>query len=195
MATRVETHFAERREEARNKSVLALGKIVSGGQEHICMVRDISDSGLKIEMPDPPGTGCYVIVEMLGLNPCAACVVWRLDHHAGLAFSVPQDIDRMCKRGRDAMGITARGPRFTINRKAELCIDRKRLRVEVANISVGGVRLRGMTGVPSNRPAQLTLGTSPSPLSGHVRWVADDDAGFSFAPALDIQKLLKEVAG
>jgi hypothetical protein len=189
MASRIEDNFVDRRSDARSIGVLALGKVVSGGREHICLVRDISANGMKIELPDPPAVNSYVIVEMLGLNPCPARVIWQEDIHAGLAFSVAQDLDRMCKRGQDADGRAARGPRFSIGRDAKLRLAGRSVSLQVANISVGGARLRGVTAIEPNVPAQLVLRNSSTPLQGYVRWVADGDAGFSFTPALAIRTL------
>jgi hypothetical protein len=194
MATRMDEHFAERRADTRSRSVLALGKIVSGGREHICIVRDISAGGLKVEMVVPLDIGTYVIVEMLGLNPTPARIAWRVEGQVGLAFSVPQDFDRMCRRGADGDGSLARGPRFTIDRVAKLAANLRIQTVSVSNISAGGARLTGTIGLAANMPVHLTLQPG-QPLAGYVRWVEGDAAGISFTPALDMRTLLDAVQG
>ncbi|MBN8809337.1 MAG: PilZ domain-containing protein [Sphingomonas sp.] len=193
MASRAEDTLNDRRDGPRTRSVLALGKIVHAGREHIAIVRDIASGGLKIEMIDPPEPGSYVIVEMLGLNPTPARVAWRRDRQAGLAFSMPQEVERMCRRGRDESGTAARGPRFTIAARATLRVDGRAVPIDVVNISAGGARLRGLVGVAANLPASLELRRGKGAWSGYIRWLDGADAGFSFTPPLDFRTLLDTV--
>jgi hypothetical protein len=193
MATRIEWGVQDRRGDTRQISVLAIGKLIWGNRELFCIVSDVSAGGLRIEMPEAPPCGSYVVVEMLGLNPCAARVAWRDDRQAGLSFATPQCLELMCRRGLDQIGQTTRGPRFATDRGGELRIDGRRLAVSLVNISAGGARVRCTGEVRSNRPAQLVLTGIAGQLSGYVRWVASDDFGFSFTPALDLHTLLAAI--
>jgi hypothetical protein len=194
MATRIDWGIHDRRGDTRQISVLAIGKLIWGSRELFCIVRDVSSGGLRIEMPDAPPCGSYVIVEMLGLNPCAARVAWRDDCQAGLAFATPQCLELMCRRGLDPTGQTTRGPRFAIDRGGELRLDGRRLVVTLVNISAGGARVRCTGEVVPNRPAQLVLNGIGGQWSGYVRWVANGDFGFSFTPALDLHTLLAAIS-
>ncbi|MDO7841318.1 PilZ domain-containing protein [Sphingomonas immobilis] len=180
----------ERRSDVRHKAVLAVGKLIVGGHERFCLVRDISSGGMKVETTHAPERGTLVTVEMRGLAPCRARVAWRDGELAGLMFEEQQDVEVIGNRRADASGWHARAPRFEVDRVAELRVDCRPKIVEVVNVSVGGARLRGVSGFDVNTAGQLLLGNGLAPLAGFVRWNAEDDIGFKFATAIDRKSLM-----
>lgn len=178
------TPFRERRATDRHRSVLTAGKIVFDGRDHFCLVRNVSAGGLMIEMRRPPRTGRRVQIETAGLNPCRATVIWSEDRLVGLEFEQPQNVDIVCRRGVADAGLIVRGPRFRCNRIAEFIADDRSCIVEVVNISVGGAKLRGVSGIGINASGRLVMGKPMPPLAGSVRWRVGEDIGFKFADAL-----------
>lgn len=102
MATSLDSLFPERRDEPRHRSVRAIGKIAVAGRKLFCLVRDVSASGLMIEMRDPPAPGTDVTIETPGLAACRARIVWRKNQFAGIAFAEPQNLAAICRCGIDA---------------------------------------------------------------------------------------------
>jgi hypothetical protein len=184
------TYPPDRRGDIRHKAVLAVGKLVIDGHERFCLVRDISSGGMKVETTHAPERGALVTVEMRGLAPCRARVAWREGELAGLMFEEQQDVEIFGNRRADAAGWQARAPRFVTDRVAELRVDCRPEIVEVVNLSVGGARLRGVSGFDVNTAGQLLLGNGLAPLVGFVRWNAEDDIGFKFATAIDRKSLM-----
>jgi len=184
MTHRLTTRLAERRATDRSRSVLTAGKLVVDGRDRFCLVRNVSPGGLMIEMPTPPRAGQRVHVETAGLDPCAATVVWSEDRLVGLEFDAIQNIDLVCRRGVADAGLIVRGPRFRSDRVAEFVVDGRCRIVEVVNISVGGAKLHGVSGVAVDTMGRLVMGKPMPPLSGSVRWAAGDEVGFRFTDSL-----------
>ena len=174
----------ERRGTERTRSVLTAGKVVVDGRDFFCLVRNVSAGGLMIEMPTPPAPGRRIQIETAGLNPCIATVVWREDRLCGIEFEAPQDADIICRRGVADAGLIVRGPRFRSDRLAEFITDDRNRVVEVVNISVGGAKLRGVSGLTVNAVGRLIMGSPMPPLLGNVRWAVGEEIGFRFTDAL-----------
>lgn len=176
--------LAEQRSTDRHRSVLTAGKIVVDGRDHFCLVRNVSTGGLMIEMPTPPAPGQRVQIETAGLDPCDATIVWREDRLVGLAFDQAQNVDIICRRGATSNGLIVRGPRFRSDRVAELVIGQRSCIVEVVNISIGGAKLRGASGLVANDLGRLVMGKPMQPIVGNVRWAVGEELGFQFTDGL-----------
>lgn len=172
----------ERRRDVRAAMVFTIGKIGFDGRTLPCMVRDLSEGGMRIQLPTPPPPGARVLIEMRGLDPRLARIRWAAGHEAGLSFDLrccPADIfaARASRSGR-----IARQPRFPLRRDVPLSIDDRPIAARIENISVGGARLtlseplaNGQQGV-----LDLTLGDRHG-VAGTICWSQDDSCGFRFA--------------
>ena len=79
------------RQAARSNMLLTAQLRVGDGPEHPCRVRNISATGLMVEMAWPQDQGDNVSVKLGELGWVAATVAWRRPPRFGLAFSVPID--------------------------------------------------------------------------------------------------------
>lgn len=176
----------ERRQDWRAATVFTIGKISFAGRNLPCMIRDLSEGGMRIQMPFPPPPGMRVLIEMRGLDPRLARICWTSGNEAGLMFDLrcsPADIfaARSSKAGR-----IARQPRFAFRRDAVLRVDDMPVPARIENISVGGVRLI-LSAAPE--PIPLTRG-KPAVLdlmlgdrhgvAGEICWMREDSCGFRF---------------
>lgn len=171
----------ERRQDWRAATVFTIGKISFAGRNLPCMVRDLSEGGMRIQMPFPPPPGLRVLIEMRGLEPRLARICWTSGHEAGLMFDLrcsPADIfaARSSKAGR-----IARQPRFALRRDAVLMVDGMAMPARIENISVGGVRLALSTPLANGKPGvlDLILGDRHG-VAGEICWVSEDRCGFRF---------------
>ncbi|MGW8201814.1 PilZ domain-containing protein [Sphingomonas bisphenolicum] len=171
----------ERRRDTRAATVFTIGKISFDGRSLPCMVRDLSEGGMRIQLPAPPPPGARVLIEMRGLDPRLACIRWAVGHEAGLSFDLrccPADIfaARANRSGR-----IARQPRFPLRRDAPLLIDDMPIAATIENISVGGARLVLSEPLANGRQGVLglTLGDRHG-VAGTICWTRDDHCGFRF---------------
>jgi hypothetical protein len=171
----------DRREDARSATVFTIGKLTVDGRQMPCMVRDLSAGGMRIQMSEPPAPGARVLVEMRGLEPRLAEVVWVSGREAGLAFEQRCEPDEVFAARRNRAGKIARQPRFTLRRPAHILFDRDIVPAEIENISVGGARLSvaqplepGLRGV-----LHLPLGNRDA-VAGEICWALGESCGFRF---------------
>lgn len=171
----------ERRRDWRAATVFTIGKISFAGRSLPCMVRDLSEGGMRIQLPFPPPPGMRVLIEMRGLDPRLARICWTSGHEAGLMFDLrcsPADI--FAARSNES-GRIARQPRFAFRRETMLLVDDAPVAVRIENISVGGVRLTLFTPLERGKPGvlDLILGDRQS-VAGEICWTRDDSCGFRF---------------
>lgn len=171
----------ERRRDARAATVFTIGKISFDGRSLPCMVRDLSEGGMRIQLPAPPPPGARVLIEMRGLDPRLARIRWAVGLEAGLSFDLrccPADIfaARASRSGR-----IARQPRFPMRRAVPLLIDDMPIAATIENISVGGARLTLPEPLEDGRQAVLglTLGDRHG-IAGAICWSREGSCGFRF---------------
>ncbi len=170
----------DRRIQARAQTILAYGKLVVSNVEHICKVRDISARGMRIQANDIPEIGTPVSIEMRGLPPSSAIIVWRKGDAAGMAFQSEQDMQRIFESRRGDASNKPRGPRFSVRMLATLDSPEGNARLEVVDISMGGLKLAGTTDLPVGSHGRIQLAGLEEGLAGHIRWKQGDALGFRF---------------
>lgn len=175
----------ERRREDRPRTVFTIGKVSTRGRSLPCMVRNLSGGGMRIQMSAPPAVGEQIMVEMRGLEPRFARIVWVSGKDAGLQFDQRCDPADVFVARQTRSGKIARQPRFTLRRAVELLVDDQPVVAHMENISVGGARLivpeplrDGMRGV-----LNLTLGSRQG-VAGSICWSRDTHCGFRFVQPL-----------
>lgn len=173
---------AERRQDWRAATVFTIGKISFASRSLPCMVRDLSEGGMRIQMPFPPAPGTRILIEMRGLEPRLARICWTSGHEAGLMFDLRCDPADIFAARSNKAGRIARQPRFALCRQAILLIDDMPLPARIENISVGGVRLALSAPLEKGKPGvlDLILGDRQS-MAGAICWVREESCGFRFA--------------
>lgn len=174
------TDAGERRGQTRARTILAYGKLRFSGFEQICQVRDISPRGISVEARRLPQPGQRVWIEMRGLAPAPAIVMWCEGKRGGLAFETEQDLGAIFAARDSGEAITPRSPRFSLKLPAELRWYDAAARLEVVDISMGGAKLSGRTTLDVGARGKLRLDGLPEEISGHIRWKEDDYLGFRF---------------
>jgi len=146
------------------------------------MVRDISEDGMRIQMAKLPPLHSRVEVEMRGLTPRFASVLWVTDREAGLAFDEPCDLAGIFQARLDRSLRPARPPRFDLLHSVDLSIGGRRVSVEIVNISVGGARIvtSHALAVGSHGVIALNLGLAFDSISGEICWAGSGVYGFHF---------------
>lgn len=164
----------------RAQAAHAYAKMTVSGIEHLCRVRDISARGARIEARFLPQPGQRVLLEMRGLDPCPAVLVWRHGDVGGFSFEMAQDITPIFD-GRPSRSLRRpRMPRFALGASARLHCAEGFAELEAIDISMGGLKLRGMTDFDVGHYGIVTLDSLPDALPGHIRWIRGGLHGFCF---------------
>jgi hypothetical protein len=182
----------EQRSEARVVSVFRLAKL-AGAVEELCLIRNISAHGVKLEVFSPKAVGDRVAVDFGDGRPHPAEVRWVRNDCIGLVFaetinvadtlaSVPAPGDRRARRLR-----------LPLELAAGLSLNRERSDCQLIDISQGGAKIRVQAPLaPGDRVGLDIAGLGT--LAGSVRWVRDGHAGIAFAPTLPYRQLARWIA-
>jgi hypothetical protein len=191
--------LSERRRSTRAATVFTIGKLVVNGREQHCMVRDLSEGGMRVQMSNPPKPGTRVLVEMRGLEPTQAWVRWVEGRDCGLAFETEHELGAIFEARTSRAGRVARPPRFTVMHAAKLKLENSAVDVVISDISVGGAKLLTERRLPigASGTVALGLGDEFDVIGGSIRWVREDSCGFRFVRPLSSVALSRalEAAG
>lgn len=132
----------ERRAGERHSSVLMIGRADIGGQEHMCLIHNISARGLMARFAAPPPIGRELVVQCRGLPPTAAVVRWHHGERAGLEFRAERDVGAVLSGSGDRADGAPRTPRFHVALPASLVRDGTVYPATVRDISTGGACLQ-----------------------------------------------------
>jgi hypothetical protein len=182
----------ERRTEPRQTTLLRVGKLVVGGEERLCMIRNISSAGAMIKLYQPLAVDVRVEVEITPDCPVSATVIWAEEDLAGVGFDEPLDVVAAL-RGLKHDGPyrrVARTPRLQLRRPAKICTDTLEAQVLLCDMSLNGAKIE--TGEKLAHDSEIALFVEGlPPLAGRVRWCKDHHAGLEF----DIPMQMDTLAG
>lgn len=171
----------DRRDEERQTTLLRVGKLVTEGDERLCMIRNISSAGAMLKLYQPLAVGAAVAVEITPDCPVAATVLWAQDELAGIGFDTPIDV-LAALRGDWQTGPSrrvARTPRLQIRRPALMHTDEIERDVILCDLSLQGAKIETDAELAADTEVALFIEGLP-PLSGRVRWCHDERAGMEF---------------
>lgn len=180
----------DRRSEPRTTALLRLGKLVVGGEQRLCMIRNVSSAGAMLRLYQPVAADARIEIEITPDCPVAASVVWAEGDLAGIQFDTPIDVvaslrgevqDRPYRR-------VARTPRLRLRRPVRMCTAEAETQVILCDISLQGAGIE--TPVPLSRNSEIALFAEGLPaISGRVRWCREGRAGVEFDLPLGIDVL------
>jgi len=178
----------ERREAARNLSILKAAVLRSSLGEELCMVRNISRGGLmahifsELEVRDP------VKIEFRSGATVRGRVVWRQSGLMGVKFIQPIDVAEILSEQPHRPGHVPRGPRVTVSAPARLRSGARYQAAALCNISQGGARV--YLSQPDAIEDEAVLSVSGLPvLTGSVRWRTDSYAGIAFRDLIAFEEV------
>lgn len=103
----------ERRAADRHLAVLRVAKIKLGATATLCRIRDISQSGARIETSMPVAVDTVATIEIRSDLKVSGTIVWTSGSLVGLQFHIPVNLKKFLGRGNSRTGnVSARRPRF-----------------------------------------------------------------------------------
>lgn len=181
----------ERRADPRVLPLLPIAKLIRGNMESPCRVRNMSAGGLMAELADgdsPPEAGEIVIVELRSDRRMTAEVAWVRERNVGLRFTAEVDLRTVFSGVRPRIGYRPRPPRLDLRCTATVRIGGVYHKVEVRDISAGGMKVALSGKDLVGKQAVVTVEHLP-PVRGEVRWHADGMAGIAFDRMLTFDEL------
>jgi hypothetical protein len=175
----------ERRRSIRHATVMQVAKIRFGyRREELCMLRDISPEGLKVEIYVDVEVGAHVEIELRTGHTIGGRVAWAERRIIGVAFDESMPMSAMLAHcSFDERLGTLRPPRLKVNMHGVLRFGGQEKVVHIGNISQAGLQITAPDPLPVG-PCSISLpGLAPRPAS--IRWWRERQAGLLLAEPFD----------
>lgn len=179
--------FADRRKEARHKLILRVGVLEQDGRSALCLVKNISPSGVQIKCYAPPKVGAPASIRVADETPIRGQLLWAHGDTVGMSFDrelEPAELLRVQQKLRPNRRRAT--PRVNVEAAACLRTGGHIYRAAVCDISSMGARIKTNSPLKPGDRAIITLTDLPS-LESYVRWSEGDEAGLVFETPIPMQ--------
>ncbi|QJU58924.1 PilZ domain-containing protein [Sphingomonas sp. AP4-R1] len=174
----------ERRRAARHTTVFQVAKLCTARSEELCILRDISDTGLRAEIYCHVEPGEPVVLEMRTGHRLNGTVVWNREPSIGVQFDAPISVPEVLAHCSfdDRIG-RMRPPRIDVTMPGLVLSGRQLIDVEICNISQAGMKIT--TAEPLLAGSDVTVRLAGIGQRGaKVRWFREGQAGLQLLQAL-----------
>lgn len=175
--------------ESRLVTILRVGKLIKGAAQELCLIRNISDGGLKAHVYSPHIVGDHITVEFGSDSRVSGTVRWVRDDNIGMEFDECVEIAELLKPEPGA-GRKPRAPRLDICGTARLEIGADVWRVEVRDLSQGGAKIAIDDPLHVGEDCVVTV-DGLRPVKAVVRWHEFGKAGLEFLPRIPFDELIQ----
>ncbi len=178
----------DRRKGERHVSLLRVGALLIGDRRELCLIRNISAGGMMIRPYSPIETGTALSVELKQGDMVSGVAQWCEDGLVGVAFDEPIDVVALLSGTGDKP--RPRMPRIDLGCSALLRYEGEVHRVEVLNISQGGICLRVPASLTVDSDVVVTL-EGLHAAAGVVKWRDGDCYGVGFNRVFPVGELMQ----
>jgi hypothetical protein len=178
----------DRRTDDRLLAILPAAKLVSENANYICRIKNISAGGLTAEVVCPLEVGARVYIELSSDQRIPGQIVWTREGSLGIKFDQDVDLRELLANRSQRRGLRPRPPRLQVTCGATVQIGKLYYKVEVHDISLGGMKVAINDWQCAGRDVIVTI-ESLRPVRGRVRWYRDGNAGIVFEKPLSFEEL------
>lgn len=182
--------YPERRREQRQTTLFRVAVFHTIRQPRLCVVRNISPTGMKARINGDVEVGEAVAVEIVSDRRIPGRIVWSADGSFGMDFDSEVDVREALALPEHPGRPPRRAPRLQVECMAMIRIGADLIFVTATHLSPGGVRLS-----PAERMAEgMEIGVmieGLEPLRGVVRWSDGEDCGVSFLEPVAVPRLAR----
>lgn len=174
----------ERRRATRHMTVFQIAKIVTERSQELCILRDISDTGLRAELYCTAQPGDAVLFEMRTGHRISGRVAWQRDRSIGVQFDTPISVPEVLAHCSfdDRLG-RMRPPRIDVEIPGIIVVERQLIDVVIRNISQAGMKVAcAEMLLPGDQIIVRLAGIGQR--AATVRWYRDGEAGLQLAQGL-----------
>lgn len=184
----------ERRQGVRYMTVMRVATLQTDHGEELCLVRNISEGGLKARIWSPLDVGASVTARFKSSYDVPGTVVWRRDDHIGVQFGAPGDV-ALILNGDDApaSGLRPRAPRIRLEMPVRVRVGARDHRATLRDISQGGAKV--LLDAPdqwqdAEPPIVLMIAGLPG-TEGSLRWRDEAIMGLAFNTPIPLDTLAR----
>ncbi len=177
----------------RHVTVLKVGRAVVDGQDQLCLVRNMSREGAKLDIYHEVERGQKITIELRSDKVVTGTVRWVGDHAAGIEFDEPVDVSDMLqgRPQRSVLRKLPRSPRFLASAHVHLQPEKgPNLTGELVNISLHGLCMETVDEAKTDDHVVARVEGLPA-RSATVRWVRDGMIGLHFEMPLGFSELAR----
>jgi hypothetical protein len=179
----------DKRTDDRLRAILPVTKLVTEeGAQHLCRIKNISAGGLMVEGTAGIEANTNILIEMGDNRRIPGTIVWTRGNAMGVKFDHKVDLRELFADRKLRHGFTPRPPRLDVTCGASVKIGRLYHRVDVRDISFGGIKVEIGDSQCVGKSVIITI-ESLRPLKGKVRWYKAGRAGIVFDQPLSFEEL------
>jgi hypothetical protein len=179
----------DQRASQRTLTIYRLVQIDSAGDRGFARCRNISDSGVRLELTMPLEMGQRVEIAFSPSNILWGRVVWKVGHSCGIAFDAEVDSAAVLSRSAAELhGDRARPMRLNANLPARVSLDGATRDTMVKDISQRGVKITHDGTFHRGMSVRVVL-ASGAERDGIVQWTRNDMAGVYFIEPFSVDDL------
>ena len=176
------------RADPRLLALLPVATLVTEEWQDLCRIRNISAGGIMAETTMPHEAGLPVRLELASGQEIASRIIWSRGSILGVKFDQSVDVREVLANRRPRIGFRPRPARLDIQCGGSVQLDGLYHRVEVHNISLGGIKVFLPLKDCEDRTVLVTV-ESLRAVKGTVRWQKDGMMGIVFHQPLSFEEL------
>ncbi len=179
---------AQLRASARYALLIRAAKLVVGGNEFPCIIRDASATGVKVRLFQPLPATMDLAIELANGDHYPAQQVWAQDGHAGLRFLDEVAIERLLEEAHAPF--RKRPLRLRLALPAIVHSGGEAVEAGFHNISQQGARIECAKWLLVDELVRLETGLTP-PIYAKVRWRDHPRYGLVFEQTFKLDELAR----
>lgn len=175
-----ESAGADLRTAPRFTLLIRAAKLVSAQGEFVCVIRDVSETGVSVRLFHAMPVGEGFALHMPGGSVYEISNVWQRDNEAGFAFAAPVEVARLINESSD---YPKRGLRLGLCFPVRIATIGGVHEAQVENLSQQGARVACDAALAIDQAVRIAapgLVGEPRELRAKVRWRRDRHYGLVF---------------
>lgn len=179
--------FEDQRGAPRVAVLLRTAKLISRAGEFMCILRDVSQTGVSVQVFHRLPNGVELTLELSNGDRHALERVWEKDGRAGFRFRDPGHLESIvaCRSA-----YPRRAPRLMIPTRCEIVCEGHPTRAHLGNISQHGAMIRTTARFALMQRLSIGVGGLP-PVEAAVRWRIHDRHGLCFQRSFGLEELAR----
>lgn len=186
-----EDHESDRRTAPRVTVIIRPGKLIADGREFLCVVRDVSEGGVKVRLFHPLPDHRKLEIEFDNGERYSLRMVWQNGDLAGFHFVDDVDVARLIATHADSH--PRRQPRLAVEIEAQLCSSSLRVPVILRDISQRGASIDCPGWLMIDELVRIECDVFPT-LHAKVRWRRPPRYGLVFEQTFQLEELARACA-